>query len=301
MNKLIDILKKAIFPSYLYIAVCILVALGFLNYSLLSPDPFVWIIYLGYAVYAYTFLLIVLKIPSIIKKYKELKKTNKYLMKYFSDPNLRVKISLIGTFSINIAFGFFQLCLAIFYSSVWFYTLSFYYFVLIAVRGIILRKISKSNEESLSLKTEYKYYLFCGSCLLILTSVLFGISFMFLNHQEEYYTGDTIVIISSALFTFVTLTISIIGLIRYKKFNSPLLNSAKILSFISAIVSLLFLEASMLSAFGDSAQEEQYWKVNSISGFVVSVLVLSISIYIIVKSLYSIRRISQDSSLNNFK
>ena len=137
MNKLIDILKKAIFPSYLYIAVCILVSLGFLNYSLLSPDPFVWIIYLGYAVYAYTLLLIVLKIPSIVKKYKELKKTNKYLMKYFSDPNLRVKISLIGTFSINIAFGFFQLCLAIFYSSVWFYNLSFYYFVLIAVIIVI--------------------------------------------------------------------------------------------------------------------------------------------------------------------
>lgn len=58
-------------------------------------------------------------------------------------------------------------------------------------------------------------------------------------------------VITSATYTFYILTVSIMDLIRYRKFQSPVLSAAKAIRFTQALVSLLSLEASMLVQFGN--------------------------------------------------
>lgn len=64
------------------------------------------------------------KAPALYKKARAIKQENKYAVLYFSDAALRVKISLYGSFMINVLYAVMQLGLGFINHSVWFYALS---------------------------------------------------------------------------------------------------------------------------------------------------------------------------------
>jgi hypothetical protein len=67
--------------------------------------------------------------------------------------------------------------------------------------------------------------------------------------------------ITIAAYTFTSLTLSIINLVKYKKYNSPIYNTAKTISLIAACVSMITLTTTMLTTFDNS--DETFRKVIS--------------------------------------
>lgn len=47
------------------------------------------------------------------------------------------------------------------------------------------------------------------------------------------------------------MTVSVIDLVKYRKYKYPVLSAAKAIRFAAALVSLLSLETAMLAQFGD--------------------------------------------------
>ena len=80
------------------------------------------------------------------------------------------------------------------------------------------------------------------------------------------------------------LTFSIINIIRYRKYNSPIYSAAKMISLIASIVSMLALEIAMLTTFGTEDIDFFNQIILILSGFAISIFVITMAIIMIIKA-----------------
>ena len=78
------------------------------------------------------------------------------------------------------------------------------------------------------------------------------------------------------------LVLSIVGLIRFRRHGSPVLSGIKVVNFTAALTALLSLEATMLQRFSDADSDVFRARMLGISGLVASLILLSLSAYMIV-------------------
>jgi preprotein translocase subunit SecF len=89
--------------------------------------------------------------------------------------------------------------------------------------------------------------------------------------------------IAMAAYTFAALTTAIINVIKYRKYNSPVFSASKAISLAAALVSMLTLESTMLTTFGEGTMTVAAQKLMiGATGGVISVLIVATAIYMIV-------------------
>ena len=82
---------------------------------------------------------------------------------------------------------------------------------------------------------------------------------------------------------------AIINVVRYRKYNSPMMSSARVMSLASAAVSMLALEVTMLTQFG-AEDDINFRRIMIIlSGCAVFALMVGTGIYMIVHSSRALR------------
>lgn len=88
------------------------------------------------------------------------------------------------------------------------------------------------------------------------------------------YSYPGYVIYLSAMYTFYTLAMSVVNLVKFRKLGSPILSAAKILNFIAALMSILGLQTAMIAQF--SAEDAHFRQLmNAITGgFVYGIVIL---------------------------
>lgn len=119
--------------------------------------------------------------------------------------------------------------------------------------------------------------------LLFLLNIPMGgmIILMVLTNSGYSYPGYAIYI--SAMYTFYTMIGSIINLIKFRKFGSPILSAAKVLNFIAALMSVLGLQTAMIAQFG--TESDSFRKMmNAITGGVIWLVVILIAVYMLCRS-----------------
>ena len=87
-----------------------------------------------------------------------------------------------------------------------------------------------------------------------------------------------------ALYTFYVTTHAIISMIKYRKYNSPVMSATKIISLSAVLVSMLSLETAMFSQFGGDTSPEFKRFMIAVTGAGVSLIVVSMSVYMIVRA-----------------
>ncbi len=216
-----------------------------------------------------------------------LKHRNKYINRYLADAQWRVRLSLLGSVSLNILYVLMQLASGIFYREMWFYALAVYYALLIIMRVFLLRDTAKAVPGRNKLREFYRYR-FCGFLLLIMTQALAVIVFYIArrNRAFEYHSIHTI---AMAAYTFAAMTMAIVNVVKYRKFESPLMSAARAISLASATVSMLSLENAMLAAFGKEKNPEFRKIMTVLTGTAVCVFVLGMAVYMIVRANKEIR------------
>lgn len=106
---------------------------------------------------------------------------------------------------------------------------------------------------------------------------------MLMVQTNSGYSYPGYIIYVSALYTFYTMTVSIINLVKFGKLGNPILSAAKVLNFISAMMSILGLQTAMISQF--SKNGESYRKMmNMITGGSVYGIVILIAVYMLLHS-----------------
>ena len=132
------------------------------------------------------------------------------------------------------------------------------------------------------MQTELKKYRACGVVFLVMNLALVLIIF-FMVYWNRSFEHHMITAIAMAAYTFTAFTVAIVNVVKYRKYNSPVFSASKAISLAAALVSMLTLESTMLTTFGDTTMTAtaQKWMLGATGG-AVSPPIVATAIYMIV-------------------
>ena len=114
-------------------------------------------------------------------------------------------------------------------------------------------------------------------------------------YQGKGYEYHGILIYVMAAYTFWITAVAIKNLVKYRKLGSPVMSMAKIISMAAALVSMLSLETAMFSQFGQDMSPENQKLMIMLTGAGVSIIIVTMSVYSIIKNSKEIRKIMENS------
>ena len=280
--------KALLFPHIAIMIILVPIATVFLVYSMVFLGTESVIAIISYVLSAYTLTVWCFKIPYLIKFFKTFKNENKYARIWQDDTRLRVNVSLYGTLIYNTAYALLQLGMGFWHHTFWFYSLAGYYISLAVMRFFLVRHTSKHKPGEKMLDELIKYRA-CGIVFLIMNLAL-ALMIFFMVYWNRTFHHHEITTITLAAYTFTSLTLAIINTVKYRKYNSPVYSASKAISLASACVSMLTLESTMLTTFGDGTMSLTGRRILlGISGGVISVFIIAMAIYMIVNGTKKIK------------
>ena len=273
--------KALLFPHIAIMILLVPIATVLLVGSMVFVGTESIIAYISYVLAAYTLTVWCFKTPHLIKFFKTFKDENKYARRWQDDTRLRVNVSLYGSLTWNALYGIFQLWLGSYHHTFWFCSIGAYYICLALMRFFLVQHTRKYAPGA-RMQAELKKYRACGIVFLVMNLALALIIF-FMVYFNRTFEHHMITAIAMAAYTFTALTTAIVNVIRYRKYNSPVYSASKAISLAAALVSMLTLESTMLTTFGDGTMTvvAQKWMLGATGG-VISVLIVATAIYMIV-------------------
>lgn len=273
--------KALLFPHIVIMIILVPVAVGFLIGSMLFIGTESPITIVSYVLAAYTLTVWCIRIPNLIRYVRSFQEKNKYVRQWQSDARLRVNVSLYGSLAWNALYGLLQLWLGFYHHTFWFYSLGAYYICLGVMRFFLLLH-TRRYAPGEKMRSELKKYCACGWVFLVMNLSLALIIF-FMLYWNRTFVHHMITAIAMAAYTFTSFTFAIINVVKYRKYNSPVFSASKAITLAAALVSMLTLESTMLTAFGEGTMSalEQKWMLGA-TGIGISVLIVAMAIYMIV-------------------
>ena len=275
--------KALLFPHIAIMILLVPIATVLLVGSMVFVGTESVIAYISYVLAAYTLTVWCFKIPYLIRFFKTFKEKNKYARRWQDDARLRMNVSLYGTFAYNALYGIFQIWLGLHHETFWFLSLGAYYICLAVMRLVLLLHTGRYAPGE-RMRTELKKYRATGWVFLVMNLALALIVF-FMVYWNRTFEHHMITAIAMAAYTFLSFTLAILNVIKYRKYQSPVFSAAKAISFASACVSMLTLTSTMLTTFHDGSMDATTQKLmlGGVGAAVVAV-VTYIAIYMIVGS-----------------
>lgn len=212
--------------------------------------------------------------------------------RYMTDAAFKTHVSLYASLTVNLLYVGVNVVSWFLYRSAWFIVLAVYYVILAVMRFLLVRYI-RIHELSKNRLGELQRARLCSCILLLLNFVLTGAVMMIL-HQNKGFEYHGVMIYVMAAYTFYITTHAIIDLIKYRKYRSPVMTTSKIIALSAALVSMLSLETAMFSQFGGDMASEDKWLMIALTGAGVSIVVIVMSVYMIVKTAQEIKEIDKN-------
>ncbi len=280
--------KALLFPHMAIMIILIPVATVFLVYSMVFLGVQSVAAIVSYVLSAYTLTVWCFKLPYLIRFFKTFRNENKYALRWRRDAKLRINASLYATLLWNTAYALLQLGMGFWHRSFWFFALAAYHICLGVMRFFLLR-YTLSHKPGEDLPAELRRYRSCGVVFLLLNLAL-TLMIFFMVYWNRTFRHHEITTIALAAFTFTSLTLAIINIIRYRKWGSPVYSAAKAISLASACVSMLTLESTMLTTFGSETMTLTVRRLFlGLSGGVISIWIIAMAVYMIVQGTKKIK------------
>lgn len=278
-----EIGKAILFPHIAIMIILLPIATVFLVYSLVFIGSDSIIAIMSYVLAFYTLMVWTLKVPYLIRFLGSFKNENKYARRWQDDDRLRVNVSLYGTLIWNTAYALLQLGMGFWHHTFWFYSLAGYYISLAVMRFFLARYTTKYKPGE-KMREELIRYRLCGLIFLAMNLTL-SLMVFFMVYWNRTFQHHEITTIALAAYTFTAFTIAIINIVKYRKYNSPVYSASKAISLAAACVSMLTLESTMLTTFGDGTMNLTSRRIMlGATGGVISIFIIVMAVYMIVRS-----------------
>ncbi len=275
--------KAILFPHISIMIILLPIATVFLVYAMIFMGTESIVSIISYVLAFYTLVIWSVKVPFLIHFFKDFKEENKYARRWLDDTHLRVNISLYGGLLWNTAYALLQLGMGFWHHSYWFCSLAGYYISLAVMRFFLVRYTTK-NKPGEKMREELVRYRLCGWIFLAMNLTL-SLMVFFMVYWNRTFEHHEITTIALAAYTFTAFTLAIINMVKYRKYNSPVYSASKAISLASACVSMLTLEATMLTTFNDGSMNVLTRKIMlGCTGGVISIFIITMAIYMIVQS-----------------
>lgn len=220
----------------------------------------------------------------LLKKIRE----NPLGKRLLGDAVFRSEITLHGGLLANLLYVAVNLASGFRYRSAWFVSLAVYYFLLSAMRAVLVRHVHQKRPGQ-DLISEFRCYRACGVMLLLMNQALMGIVIYIVTKNRGFSYSGTMIYAMAAYAFYITIS-AVVNLVKYRKYGSPVLSAAKVISLTAALVSMLSLETAMISRFGE--KQPGFRRVmTAASGGAVCVIVLMMAVFMIVRSVRKMKKL----------
>lgn len=281
MKNVLAVLDKLLHPPKWVLLTLPPIVFAALTYVLLKGQKSSTLTYMIYCMSAYCLTIWILPLPRLFRKAKA---NTMYRLtgtvfggKYIGDLAFRGSVSIYQGMIVNFLYVVFRIFIGIRYASVWFITIAIYYLLLGVMRLSLILSYRNRN-----VKSELRCYR-RTAWLLFLLNIPMGGMIVLMVLTDSGYSYPGYVIYLSALYTFCTVILAIVNLVKFRKLGSPILSAAKVLNFVAALMSLLGLQTAMISKF--STEGENFRRMmNAITGGGVWFAVILTAVYMLLHS-----------------
>lgn len=288
--------KALLFPHIAIMIILLPIATVFLVYSMVFVGSESVLAVVSYVLAAYTLTVWCFRIPYLIDFFKTFKTENKYARRWQDDARLRVNVSLYGSLVWNTAYAVFQLWLGFYHHTFWFYSLAAYYLSLAVMRFFLVRHTS-THKPGERMREELLKYRACGWVFLLMNLALTLIIF-FMVYWNRTFEHHEITTIAMAAYTFTAFTVAIVNLVKYRQYHSPVYSASKAISLAAACVSMLTLESTMLTTWGDGASAVFRRSMLAATGAVISLFIVAMAIFMIVQGSRELKKQTEEIQKN---
>lgn len=281
MNTAKIILKKLIYPPKWVLFTVAPVSFAALIFIFAAGKAEGIPAYFIYGMSAYSLAVLAAALPALVARVKasvvNRVSASQLGGKYLSDLAFRGSFSIYQGMAVNFLYVAFRIAAGIRYHSVWFISMAVYYLVLGGLRANLIYHYKKHNESA-----EIRCYRHTAWLLFLLNIPMGGMIVLMVRTNSGFlYPGYIIYL--SAIYTFYAMVLSIVNLVKFRRLGSPILTAAKILNFVSAMMSILCLQTAMIARFSENG--EDYRKMmNAITGTSVWIIVIVIAVYMLFHS-----------------
>lgn len=289
MNRGRKMLRKLLFPHPALVVLTAAAAAAALTWAFLDGAEGSPGVYGAYTLSAYGLTLMCVRVPALVRGVRQLVREEPPIRRCMDDAGLWTRLTLIPSVAANGGYALLQMGLGILNRSVWYYALSAYYGLLLLMRCTLLLKMGRSGLGK-DLRGEYRLFLGCGGVLTVMNAAL-AVIVSYMVWQNRGFTHHPITTIAMAAYTFYTLTMAVINVVRCRRYNSPVLSASKAVSLAAALVSILSLETAMLNAFGSGDDRAFRQVMLGASGGVVCLAVLAMGLYMMIRAAKELGRL----------
>lgn len=291
MNRMKKNALALLFPHPIVTGLLVPLACALLIYAFVGTGVHPAVQYGSYALSAYALTVAITTAPKFYRAGMYVRDHNRYVVRYRTDVRYRMVISLCASLVINALYAVMQLLLGVYHRAGWFYALAGYYALLAVMRWVLLGDV-KSADFGSDRFTELLRYRLCGVLLLLINQAL-AVMVAYIVWRNRGFVHHEIVTIAMAAYTFASMALAVASVVRFRKYDNPVLSAAKAISLASALVSVLSLETAMLTAFGQGNSPFFRQIMTALTGFAVCTAVLAMAVYMIVKSTKEINQIKR--------
>lgn len=289
-------LIKYLYPPLWAIILLVLICTAALIYTFIGGYETHPVAYFTYVLSFYTLTVVVMRCIKVVpKQYRAAKKKiydNPIGNRYFTDHKFKTHVTLYRNLAVNILYIGVNIVSGFLYNTAWFFVLAFYYTILAVMRFLLVRFVNGVGIGENRFK-ELRRSRLCGYILLTVNLALSAAVLMIL-YQNKGYEYHGILIYVMAAYTFYITTVAIVNLVKYMKLGSPVMSMTKIISMAAALVSMLSLETAMFSEFGMDMSTENKQIFIMLTGAGVSIIIVTMSVYSIVKNSKEIKQIMEN-------
>ena len=214
--------------------------------------------------------------------------SNRFFNRIKSDFHFRIKVFLRFSFIFNVGYAIFLLVVGKLISSNWFYVMALYNFLLFVARVFVFLQTSDKKTEKQKVKTMR----FCGYFLFLINLAVSVMMFLLVNNSQGTRYHE-IIVITIATYTFSSLSLAIINSVKHFKQNNHVYLCAKVISLISASVSMVTLTSTMLATWGKDNMALRNVILPILCG-VVALFIISCAIFMIVKANLDLRTLDYE-------
>ncbi len=288
--------KKLVFPPVWLMALLLAVSGTALTLVFVKGWSATPIAYVIYVIAFYTVCVIAvfcgMVLPQQCKNIREKVYSHPLGRRYMTDAAFKTHVSLYASLAVNLLYVAVNILSCFLYRSMWFVVLAVYYVILAVMRFLLVRyiRIHALGQNRLG---ELQRARLCSCILLLLNFVLTGAVMMIL-YQNRGFEYHGILIYVMAAYTFYITTHAIVNLIRYRKYQSPVMTTSNIITLSAALVSMLSLETAMFSQFGGDMAPKSKWLMIALTGAGVNMVVIALSVFMIVRTAREIKEIKKN-------
>lgn len=224
-------------------------------------------------------------------------KKNRFIATLMENYSFKTLIFSFCSFAMTVAFAIINLVGAIIYGTVWYASISAYYFVLILFRGGILladRKFKKKFAQTPELyeKSKWQIYLF-GGAFLSLMEIAMAVAVTQMMLSKKPMQDNEIMAICTAAYTFYKITMAIYNLIKARKFNNPVVQALRNINFADACMSMVSLTVLLLSTFSEEESGRSLLFLKASVGFASCLVTLALACLMVIHACKRLKKLKE--------